>query len=177
MQLLSLFLVTFFIFFSDDPPVSKQGMKKLEKSLSAVFPGRHLIMEKLNLHSPDIDDTDILNADGKWFALKENTTTIAWLLVDKSWGRYHEFEFMMVADTALRVIDVTVLSYPASNGNAVTGKKWLSGFNGFSPTRIPVFRKDIDALSGATISTGRLSESIGKSLVVLGKLKQENLLK
>lgn len=177
MTLLFIFLFSFFAVSGDDMPVSKQGRRNLEKSLAQVFPGHRLSKEKLILNRPDIDDTEILNADGKWFALNENNRTIAWLLVDRTWGRYHEFEYMMVADTTLRIIDVTVVYYPASNGTGVKDRQWLSGFNGFSPTLLPVFQTNIDAVSGATISTGSLSESIGKSLIILGKLQKAGLLK
>jgi len=156
--------------------LSKEGEKNLKKALRGLFSQHKIQLEKLNLDGDTITDNDILNADGKWFAVKEENTTIAWLMADKIWGRYHEFEYMMVTDTSLNIIDITILNYPESHGKAVTDKNWLINFNGFSPTRIPVFRKDIDALSGATISSGSLSENIGKSLLLLGKLHRNQLL-
>ena len=71
-------------------------------------------------------------------------------MADRIWGRYHEFEYAMIVDTNLMIIDVSVLNYPDSHGRAVNNKDWLSGFTGSSSDHIPVYGHDIDAVSGAT---------------------------
>jgi Na+-translocating ferredoxin:NAD+ oxidoreductase RnfG subunit len=177
LRILLIFLFSAFILVSDGPQLSRESVKKLNKSMDGIFPGHNTHFERLVLNSPDISDKEIMNADGKWFAVKEGEAILGWLMADRIWGRYHEFEYAMIVDTSGSIINISVLSYPASHGNAVTGKKWLSSFNGFSPRQIPVYGRDVDALSGATISGTHLSESIANSLRILHKLDKEGILK
>lgn len=177
MKTLLAFIVTLSLVTSDSPDLSRASLKKLEKSVSELYSGHDVSFVKLNLNDAQITDTEILNSDGKWFTIQENSYILGWLLADKTWGRYHEFEYAVVFDTNLRIGDVFVLSYPASYGTAVTGRKWLKSFRGFSSDSIPVYGKDIDALSGATFSGTNLSESVARSLAILEKLEQANLLK
>ena len=162
---------------SEKPELSKEGSKKLNKLLSELYHDHKLQLDRLNLAGEDLSDTDILNSDGKWFAISEAEKVVGWLMTDRVWGRYHEFEFAMVIDTNLIIKEVSVLNYPASHGNAVTGKSWLHGFTGFSPDSNPVYGKQIDALSGASISGPHLSESIAGALHILKKLDEQALLK
>lgn len=177
MKTLLAICITTALLISDSPNLSRESIKKLEKAVSELYSGHKLTYAKLKLAEPQITDPDILNSDGKWFAIRENSNNLGWLLADKTWGRYHEFEFAIVFDTNLRISDVFVLSYPASYGTAVTGRKWLKSFRGFSPDSIPVYGQEIDALSGATFSGTNLSESVASSLIILDKLKRSDLLK
>jgi len=176
-NLLLIFLIAAFMPVSGDLRLSHESAKKLNKSMAGIFAGHITHFEKLELTNPEISDPEILNADGKWFAIREEGTTLGWLMADRIWGRYHEFEYALIVDTTCRIINVSVLSYPASHGNSVTGRKWLAGFRGFSPDSIPVYGSSVDAISGSTISGTNLTESVSTSLRILKKLKQEGLLK
>lgn len=177
MKILLILCFTAGLLMSDTPELSKNGAKKLNQLLAELYTGHKVHLTRIDLFTENITDTEILNSDGKWFAIQENSLNLGWLLADKTWGRYHEFEFAVVFDTNLQIADVFVLSYPASHGTAVTERNWLKSFRGFSSDSIPVYGKDIDALSGATFSGTNLSESVAGSLVILEKLKQANLLK
>jgi hypothetical protein len=177
MKVLLIFCFMYLFAGSEKPELSKEGSKKLNKLLSELYHNQKLQIDRLNLAGENLTDNDILNADGKWFAISEAEKLVGWLMTDKAWGRYHEFEYAIVIDTNLFIKDVSVLSYPASHGNAVTNKSWLYGFNGFSPDNIPVYGREIDALSGASISGPHLSESIAKALLILKKLDEQALLK
>ncbi|MBK9356097.1 MAG: FMN-binding protein [Bacteroidales bacterium] len=176
-NLLLIFLIAAFIPVSGDLRLSHESVKKLNKSMAGIYAGHITHFEKLELSNQEISDPEILNADGKWFAIREEGTTLGWLMADRIWGRYHEFEYALIVDTTCRIINVSVLSYPASHGNAVTGRKWLNGFRGFSPDSLPVFGANVDALSGSTISGTNLTESVSTSLGILKKLKEGDLLK
>ena len=176
MKFLMICFFSAFSLVSEGPQLSRESIKKLNKSIEEVYPGISVQIVKLNLNAPEINDTEIVNADGKWFAMQENKVNIGWLLIDRIWGRYHEFEFAMFVDTSNKIINVSILSYPETHGIAVTGKKWLNNFTGYSPESIPSYGNEIDALSGATISGTSLTESIAKSLELLHKRDEQNLL-
>lgn len=176
MKILLIIFLSGFIFISDGPKLSRESAKKLNKSIGELYPGHSVQFVKLNLSASEISDNEILNADGKWFAFQENGSCLGWMMADRIWGRYHEFEYVVFVDTSFKIIDVTVLSYPETHGIDVTDIKWLNKFNGFSPDSIPRYGKEIDAITGATISGTNLTESVAKSLKMLQKLHEQNLL-
>ncbi|HPG34143.1 MAG: FMN-binding protein [Lentimicrobiaceae bacterium] len=157
--------------------LTREGSKKLDKLISDLYPQQTINLKKLDLQASHITDTEILNADGHWFAIAENDITRGWLSVNKIWGRYHEFEYAMIIDSSFKIKNITILSYPATHGNAVTNKKWLVKFNGYSASNTPEYGREIDALAGATISGTSLSHSVKKSLLIFGKLQKSGLLK
>lgn len=157
--------------------LSRESAQKLQQALAEVYPGQRPKLEKLTLDKPDIEDTDVLNADGKWFAIREKGLTLGWLMAGRIWGKEHEFEYAMIVDTSLKILRVSVLSYPDSNGMAVTGQDWLSGFGRFSSDSLPCYGKNVDALSGATVSGKSLTASVSESLQMLKKLKDYRLLR
>ncbi|MBW6491476.1 MAG: FMN-binding protein [Lentimicrobium sp.] len=176
-KILLLIFLSAFTIISDGPQLSRESLKKLNKSISELYPGLNVEFIKLNLSNPSISDPEILSADGKWFAIQNNGLKIGWLMVNKTQGRYHEFEFAMIVDTTRKINNVSILSYPASHGNAVTGKKWLKRFSGFSPDSLPVYGSNVDALSGATISGSNLTNSVANALKIMKKLEEQKLLK
>lgn len=177
MKLLLILMASVLISASDGPPLSGESSKKLNKTVTALFPEGKISFKKLNLSESVTDDTEVLNADGKWFEISNKTNTLGWMFIDRIWGRQHQFEYVMFADSGLRIINVTILSYPETQGTAVTEKEWLNRFNGLSPEKLPEYGKSVDAVSGATISGTSLSESVSKSLKLLEKMKKSGLLK
>ncbi|MBK6965566.1 MAG: FMN-binding protein [Bacteroidales bacterium] len=177
---MKILLILFFItvsMVSDEPVLSRDSSRKLNQTLTSLNRGVKVELIRLDLAADSITDIDIVNADGKWFAVRTNGISFGWLMADKIWGRYHEFEYAMIVDTNLKIIEVTILNYPDSHGGAVKSKNWLSGFNGISPDHIPVYGESIDAVSGATISGTSLTESVAESLTMLQKLYEQNLLR
>jgi Na+-translocating ferredoxin:NAD+ oxidoreductase RnfG subunit len=67
-------------------------------------------------------------------------------------GQSEYFDYFILFDKDKTVQLVKVFNYQASHGHEITAKGWLKqfiGFNGSEPLQVD---KDIDAISGATIS-------------------------
>ncbi|MBL7904178.1 MAG: FMN-binding protein [Bacteroidales bacterium] len=177
MKILLILMASVLITSSDGTPLSGESSKKLNKTVTALFPESKIFFKKLNLGESVTDDTDILNVDGKWFEIRDKSSTLGWMFFDRVWGRQHQFEYVMFADTGLRIINITILNYPETHGTAITEREWLNKFNGLSPEKLPEYGKSVDAVSGATIFGSSLSESVSKSLKLLEKMKNSGLVK
>ncbi len=177
MKNLLIITFSFIALASGIPHLSKGSIKMIEKAVKDLYPEYRVEYAMLKLKLPEVEDPEILNNEGKWFTLHEKGQSLGWLKIDKARGRYHEFDYALIVDTNLKVSKLLVLNYPATHGNSVTGRKWLSKFIGFSPDSIPEYGRGIDAISGATISGSGLTESVAGSLMFLGKLQKQNLLK
>ena len=77
------------------------------------------------------------------------------VLVDESYfqydGEYEEFQYYFVLDIDLNVVKSAVHYYPGDYGYEITSKWWQKQFIGYQGEDL-VYGKNVDAISGATIS-------------------------
>ena len=72
---------------------------------------------------------------------------------------YEKFDYMILFDS-LGVVDyVQVLDYPGDHGYEISNKKWLKKFKGYAGGKLR-YGKEIDAISGATISANSITQDI-----------------
>jgi Na+-translocating ferredoxin:NAD+ oxidoreductase RnfG subunit len=88
--------------------------------------------------------------------LVSNDSLIGYSIASSAPGRYDDFDYFIIYDPSLVVLNVKVWKYRSTHGGAVAGKRWLRQFIGYSDGAL-LYGKDIQAISGATIS--------GKSIV------------
>lgn len=81
-------------------------------------------------------------------------------------GRYEYFDYMVVITTNFEVEKVKVLKYRSENGGEISSKKWLEQFIGYT-TGYLHYKRDISAISGATISAMSISRDIPKVMEVV----------
>lgn len=81
-------------------------------------------------------------------------------------GRYDYFDYMVVINTKFEVEKVKVLKYRSENGGEISSKKWLEQFIGYT-TGYLHYKRDISAISGATISAMSISRDIPKVMEVV----------
>jgi len=70
------------------------------------------------------------------------------------------FEYCIYFDSAKTVKQVEVFNYQATHGYEITAKGWLKQFTGFSGKDSLVVNKDIDGISGATISVYAITNDV-----------------
>ncbi len=70
------------------------------------------------------------------------------------------FDYYIFFDSAKTVKQVEVFNYQATHGYEITAKGWLKQFAGFSGKDSLVINKDIDGISGATISVYAITSDI-----------------
>lgn len=77
------------------------------------------------------------------------------------------FDYLILFDTDKRVLQVKVYNYQASHGQEITGKGWLKQFVGYKGDKELEVNKEIDSISGATISTYAITEDISEKTRML----------
>lgn len=70
------------------------------------------------------------------------------------------FDYFMIFNTQKQVRLVKVFNYQATHGQAITSKGWLKQFVGYKAPQKLEIRKEIDIISGATISAKAITEDI-----------------
>jgi len=77
------------------------------------------------------------------------------------------FDYFMLLDTLRQVIWVKIYNYQATQGHEVMSRGWLNQFKGMEPGESIIFGKDIEAISGATVSASAITEDIKRVLVCM----------
>ena len=88
-------------------------------------------------------------------------------------GDSEYFDFFILFDTNKTVQLVKVFNYQATHGHEITAKGWLKQFIGHDGSEPLQVNKNIDAISGATISVYALTADVEMKTLVLNKLLQD----
>jgi Na+-translocating ferredoxin:NAD+ oxidoreductase RnfG subunit len=83
-------------------------------------------------------------------------------------GRYDNFDYMIILNSVFEILDIKILKYRSEYGYEIANKGWLKQFYGKPENRFE-YRKDIDALTGATYSAPSLVDDINLILDHLRK--------
>ncbi len=81
-------------------------------------------------------------------------------------GRYDFFDYLIIANLEFTIEKVKVLKYRSEHGGEIASKKWLMQFENYSSGNLR-YKKEISALSGATISANSIVADIPKVLKIL----------
>lgn len=137
----------------------------LHKELNTLLCGEDFEMDEL--HIPDsIAGNNLVN--GKFFTImcKEGNKFLAYVgrvnscraggcsthMINDLEGEYEYFDYFILFDSEKRVTVVRVYNYEATHGQEIMVKGWLNQFIGFDGTKTLRVGKEIDSISGATIS-------------------------
>jgi len=89
---------------------------------------------------------------------------------------YEYFDYTILLDANLSILKVAVVDYPGDYGYEITSKGWLKQFKGYKGEQLK-YGKDIDAISGATISANSLTLDIVAVHDLLSKYIQDSTMK
>lgn len=80
------------------------------------------------------------------------------------------FDYLIVFGPNLSVQQVKVYNYQATHGQEVTNKGWLKQFQGYNGGRSLTIGKNIDAISGATVSVNGITNDIQEKTRLLKEI-------
>ncbi len=89
------------------------------------------------------------------------------LVLSSVQGRFENFDIMTII-VSKKITLIRILKYRSEYGSEVSNKKWLSQFYNKSDDTF-IFRKNIDAISGATFSAQGM---VNEENAILGALKE-----
>ena len=80
------------------------------------------------------------------------------------------FDYFILFDSASAVQLVRIYNYMATHGHEVSAKGWLRQFDGYDGTNTLEVGKNIDAISGATISVYAITKDVKEKTAILRKM-------
>ena len=124
---------------------------------------------------------------GRYFRLDDTAARVAYLYVGRvkscrsggcasgepslgSQPASEYFDYFVLFDRHCRVLEVQVYNYAATYGHQITMRQWLRQFVGYNGSEVLIPGKNIDAISGATISVNAIVYDITRTQYVLQRV-------
>ena len=108
-----------------------------------------------------------------YWAIFNNDTTIAYALMDNVIGKSMPITFLVILNNEGTILAAEVIKYREAYGSDVGNKNWLAQFTNSTNTSQFTVGKNIDGISGATISVNSLSKGIQKMTVLFPFIKDK----
>ena len=108
-----------------------------------------------------------------YWIIFNNDTTIAYALMDNVLGKSMPITFLVILNNEGNILATELIKYREAYGGEVGNKNWLAQFTHFNDTTDFKVGKNIDGISGATISVNSLSKGIQKMAVLFPFIKDK----
>ena len=91
---------------------------------------------------------------------------LGWAIVDQVIGKHELITFMVALDPTGAVLRVEILDYRENYGGEVRNPRWLRQFVGKRPGSAVKLDRDIQNISGATLSSRHVADGVRQVLAV-----------
>ena len=130
--------------------------------------------EEIVVKTEFLDQLSSQISDGRFYKVLVNNQIVNTLYVGQAPSHVSQFDYMVVFDKNHKIVFTKVLIYREDYGFEITSRRWLKQFLGKSTEDQLVYKKDIDAISGATISANSMTKEMNLLLKAIKTLKQNN---
>ncbi len=150
--------------------------KKLDKIIKKDLGLNEFEKVAADVTSEELEKAGIELFSHQLFKLNSKNVSEGFYIVQTAMGRFHDFTYVVFFGKDLEIKLVRVVEYSEEHGVEITHKRWLRQFIGKTSEDNLIFKKNIDAISGATISGKSITESINQMLQNVKLLNEHNLL-
>jgi len=147
--------------------------KKVDKIIKQTFKVETYKLKPIN--SFNDKNTAVLKPDN-FYAVKSNQKVLGYIILDDAKSKMRKFDYIVVLDDKLQIINAKILIYREDHGDEISSKRWLRQFFGLTPNDKAVLGKNIDGISGATISVRSMTSEMNLILQDLKSLKEKSVI-
>jgi len=165
------------MFLSASMPVKRSIPPELTSSIEKKWPGSNTVLVS---RQSETDKNTIL------YKIVQNNELIGWaytrrVLSCRNGGcdgpnsasevnvSHEYFDYYALLNSQYSILEIKVYNYSATHGQEICSKAWLKQFKGYDGSKNLRYGKDIDAISGATISGIAITEDVGTAVKMIRK--------
>jgi len=148
----------------------KSIQKKIDKTLVKLFPNNVVEMKDM-IFSGEILSFYESVKDVKVSILKSADVELGYACFASSKGKNDYFDYMVIFDQELIIKKVVVLVYRSTYGGEIMSRSWLKQFIGKSKGVAMEIDKDIDSISGATLSAPSITKGVNDLSLFIATIK------
>lgn len=139
---------------------------RVEQAQQLMFPGATFTQQPLTLTDDQVhaiersSDTDVLNHQVQLWKV----STGGWFIVDQVVGKHEFIPIAVGLDDSGAVRSIEILEYREAFGDQVRNPQWLAQFDGKRHGATLTLTKDIQNISGATLSSKHITDGVRRLL-------------
>ena len=131
--------------------VSSKYEKKAAQMAENHFPGMGLRMETIPF--PE-DENHVIER------LMAGDSLIGYMVFASAKGRYDYFDYLILTGNQLKIKEIVILEYRSDHGYQIASKRWLAQFIGYNGEEAYRPGQQVDAISGASLSSANLCDDL-----------------
>lgn len=153
----------------------KRILKKVQKELVKTFDSEELTLESIQISARIHSQLTKRMGTENLFKVRKDTLVIGYAFIDKAPSKTDQFDYLILLDKALIIKKTKVLVYREDYGGEIGSRRWLKQFIGKSSKDQLKYRRDIMAISGATISAVAMTQAVNEFLADVAILHQNHI--
>ncbi|RLD39441.1 MAG: FMN-binding protein [Bacteroidetes bacterium] len=172
------FWVLFCSFYPSEKGIQVPG-KKLNKTIAKLWKDKELSLKEL-----ESDIAGLCFGNSQLFTVLENKDILGYIYIGRvnscrsggcsldtgdAAAEFEYFDYFFVTDSQGKVLNVKVYNYRATHGHEIMSRGWLKQFIGYSGGEELIYGKDVEAISGATVSANAINNDIQMEVHCLKK--------
>ncbi|MCY1634825.1 FMN-binding protein [Marinifilum sp. D737] len=173
-RLLQVLIVASIVLIYDDVNAKdypKPIQKRIDKAIKSTFGTEDVSF--IDLSEPSYDITRFPGIEKVSVSkLMNEGAEIGLAAFASSKGKNDLFDYLVLFDKSMTIKKVVILVYRSSYGGEIMAKYWLKQFEGKHNGQQLEFNKDIDSISGATLSAPAITTGIKSLSLLMVHLKE-----
>jgi len=151
---------------------ASNNLTRMEKKEAARLYTGETAMKQMDLSGGKLSFDSLLRKGDQVIQISQEGEVAGYILRSSAMGRYERFDYSVFYDPGLSILGVSVTAYRSTHGTAICQRKWLGQFKGYDGGDL-VLGRDIDAISGASISALSLVEDIRRCFILMDRLQED----
>ena len=149
----------------------------IEKEIKTVFNIEAYSKKPIQISEEITNELSVKLTNNNFFEIFDaSNNKLGYYYFGKAFGKAAYFDFIVVFDKDLVVSKIKILAYREDHGGEIASKRWLRQFIGSEKDKTLKYKKDIAAISGATLSALSLTTEVNKLLKSVGVLYNKKLI-
>lgn len=162
-------LISSHLIYAVDYPKSVQ--RRIDKTLVKLFPKKLVELKEMEL-AVDLAVNYPAVRNVKVSRLKSADIELGYVCFAASKGKNDYFDYMVIFDNEFVIKQVKVLIYRSTYGGEIMSRSWLKQFIGKTSGQEMAMDKDIDGISGATLSAPSITQGIRELSLLIADLSK-----
>lgn len=147
---------------------------KIDKAIISVYDTEELRYETVQFPK-NIPSSNLKPLENNLFKLFMADEFKGFIYVAQAPSMKNVFDFLVILSPELEIEKAKILIYREQHGRQIGATRWLNQFKGMTVKDRPQLGKEVDGISGATISAKGMTKAVNDLLVALSSLKEKDL--
>ncbi|HLV70764.1 MAG TPA: FMN-binding protein [Xanthomarina sp.] len=170
------YVILFGVFMVYQSQLPKNIQKKVDKEITETFQVETFQFESFKVPTEISKDLPSKFEVDNFFQIHTDHKLLGYAYVSKAPSKTDQFDYLVLLDAELIVVNTKVLVYREDYGGEIGSKRWLKQFVGKTQNDDLRYGDNIMAISGATISVRSMTAAMNNLLQSLKILHSKEII-